>query len=224
MIDWIRSWSLKLEFSIITAIAFIAPVIGSTLILINQSYSSFFSDQRLLRTILLETAILLAICYIFYLRGIDRRRLALNPSWGLTGQGLLLYLVAALASGLTIKGVTALYPAADMYLSSLRHGNHNINIVAIVALSIINPLYEELLLVGFVITAMEKLTTSTKAVLVSVSIRAVCHFYQGPAGIAGVLVMGIIFAYIFVKKRQLWPLIVAHGIWDFLGFLALARS
>jgi len=222
MAAWIRRWTSKFEFSVITIIAFIAPIVGSIQYLITRNHGFLFSDHQLLGTILLETTTLLIIGYILYAREFDTRRFALNPSWRLTAEGLLLYIVTVLASSVAAQIVTVLYPAAGAHLSSLHQGNQNL--ITTLALSIINPLFEELLLVGYVITTLEILTTTTRALLASVSIRALCHFYQGPAGIAGIMVMGVIFGYIFIRKRQLWPLIVAHGIWDFLGLIAISKA
>ncbi len=55
------------------------------------------------------------------------------------------------------------------------------------------------------------------AVNISAAIRLSYHFYQGVAGVIAVVPVGLLFGYWFARTRQLWPLIVAHAILDFVG-------
>lgn len=59
------------------------------------------------------------------------------------------------------------------------------------------------------------------AVNVSALIRLSYHLYQGVAGVLAVVPLGLLFGFWFARTRQLWPLIVAHAILD---FVALARG
>ncbi len=58
------------------------------------------------------------------------------------------------------------------------------------------------------------------AVNTSAGIRLSYHLYQGVAGVLSLVPTGLLFAIWFVRTRQLWPLIVAHAILDFVGLTA----
>lgn len=67
--------------------------------------------------------------------------------------------------------------------------------------------------------AMPVVSVAT-AVNISAAIRLSYHLYQGVAGVLSVVPMGLLFAIWFARTRQLWPLIVAHAIVDFIGLAA----
>jgi membrane protease YdiL (CAAX protease family) len=58
------------------------------------------------------------------------------------------------------------------------------------------------------------------AVNISAAIRLSYHLYQGVAGVLALVPTGLVFAIWFVRTRQLWPLIVAHAVIDFVGLAA----
>ncbi len=60
-----------------------------------------------------------------------------------------------------------------------------------------------------------------RAVLASALFRATLHTYQGLDGALSILAVGVIFGFTYWRWRQLWPLIVAHALLDFVGFLNL---
>jgi uncharacterized protein len=60
------------------------------------------------------------------------------------------------------------------------------------------------------------------AVNISALIRLSYHLYQGAAGVLAVVPLGLLFGIWFARTRQLWPLIVAHAIMDFVGLAANA--
>jgi membrane protease YdiL (CAAX protease family) len=43
------------------------------------------------------------------------------------------------------------------------------------------------------------------------------HLYQGVLGALTIAPVGLLFAYWYVRSGRLWPLIVAHGLIDFIG-------
>jgi uncharacterized protein len=63
-------------------------------------------------------------------------------------------------------------------------------------------------------------TSLATAINTSAAIRLSYHFYQGVAGVLSVVPLGLLFGFWFARTRQLWPLIVAHAILDFVGLAA----
>lgn len=77
--------------------------------------------------------------------------------------------------------------------------------------------------IGKIAPAPAQAAKLAAAVTISVLIRASYHLYQGVPGLIGIVPMGLLFAIWFVRTRQLWPLIVAHALFDFVGLAARAR-
>ena len=87
----------------------------------------------------------------------------------------------------------------------------------LVAICVINPIFEELIVVAYVIQAIEKKHGVTFAIGASVFIRLLYHLYQGPAAVVAILPMGVLFAVVYWRWRALWPLVVAHGLADLIA-------
>ena len=49
----------------------------------------------------------------------------------------------------------------------------------------------------------------------------VAHAYQGPSGIVVTGAIGLVFGLLYLRARTLWPLVIAHGLVDTVGLLAL---
>jgi uncharacterized protein len=72
-------------------------------------------------------------------------------------------------------------------------------------------LLEEILVVGYLVTRLRQLSFSPlAAVAASALLRGSYHLYQGWGGFAGNLVMGALFAALFVRWRRAWPFVIAH--------------
>jgi membrane protease YdiL (CAAX protease family) len=161
-------------------------------------------------------ALLLAVSRI---RGWSIRQLGLHVSWRLTAIGILLFPLAA----------TILVTFTALVLSCVPSSFNNpsprvvgLSLTTIFAFSIINSLFEETLVCGYII---QRLATKGAAVAICFSafVRFLYHTYQGPVSLVS-LPMGLMFGYLFWRYRQLWPLIVAHSAMDFLSLLLRAEK
>jgi membrane protease YdiL (CAAX protease family) len=86
-----------------------------------------------------------------------------------------------------------------------------------------NGLYEEIIMVGFLLTRLRQLNwTPWKAILLSALIRGSYHTYQGIGGFAGNFVMGLIFGWWFTRTRRVLPLVIAHSVIDIVSFVGYA--
>ena len=88
---------------------------------------------------------------------------------------------------------------------------------SIAAISIVNPCFEELLVLAYVVQALRKRFGLTVAVNVSLTIRLLYHLYQGPLVVIPIAVFGLAATLVYVRMGRLWPVIVMHGILDFVG-------
>ena len=82
---------------------------------------------------------------------------------------------------------------------------------------------EEVIMVAYLYKRFDQLGIKfAHQQLISASIRALYHSYQGFAGIVGNFVMGLIFGWAYRKWGRVMPLIVAHFILDALSFVGYA--
>jgi membrane protease YdiL (CAAX protease family) len=78
-----------------------------------------------------------------------------------------------------------------------------------------NGFLEESLVVGYLLLRLRQLDVRPwAALLLSAVLRGSYHLYQGYGGFVGNAIMGLIFGYVFLRWRRLWPLIIAHGLID----------
>ena len=79
---------------------------------------------------------------------------------------------------------------------------------------------EETIVVGYLVTRLRDMRWSVPAVIVaSALLRGSYHLYQGWPMALGNVVMGVVFAYFYVKRGRLAPLIIAHMLLDSVAFI-----
>jgi len=86
---------------------------------------------------------------------------------------------------------------------------------------------EELLARGFILNRLAQVHGRSVGVVLQAGIFALGHFYQGITGMANIFVLALIFGTVYYRcGRNLWPLIIAHGLIDTAGmtFLFLGRD
>jgi len=90
--------------------------------------------------------------------------------------------------------------------------------VAILPVMLLSAFYQELLMRGYFITRFEQLFHSIPLSIVGAAgLFALWHTYQGPWGVMGALISGLIYGAIFVKTRRLPPLVLGHALWNFVS-------
>lgn len=133
-------------------------------------------------------------------------------------RGIVLWFLAYLALGV-VFGLVSLFqkelvePAVKVHLSDL----------VIVAVSILNALFEELLWLAYGVTALARRIGLRRACIASIVLRTAVHVYEGPLAVLGVLPIGIVFTVYFARTRRVWPVIVAHALQDAFAFVYLTR-
>jgi membrane protease YdiL (CAAX protease family) len=83
--------------------------------------------------------------------------------------------------------------------------------------SLLNPLFEELIVRAFLMTEIIELTGSAAlAVGLSVLLQTSYHLYYGWQGALSLAFQFVVFALYFAKTRRATPIILAHGAFDLL--------
>jgi membrane protease YdiL (CAAX protease family) len=211
---YVRALSPAAEFCIVVGVAFALPVAASLLIVLTSAPGSgqvqFTEDD--LRVLVVEEALLLLLLgWFLRVRGWSVEHFAAYPS----GREL------AMALGLTVVSIAAwalpwllLAPADAGAAASTGAG---LSWPGILAVSIINPLFEELFLCAYILPFLACRRGPAVAVAVSLLVRLSFHTYQGAVGLLAVGLLGLVFSMFYLRTQRLWPILIAHGVLDFIG-------
>jgi membrane protease YdiL (CAAX protease family) len=102
-------------------------------------------------------------------------------------------------------------------------GQHWWSVPVLILSAAQNAFLEEVVVVGYLVTRLERMRISVPLIIgLSAVLRGSYHLYQGFGGFAGNLVMGVVFALLFVRFRRVAPLVVAHTILDIIAFVGYA--
>jgi membrane protease YdiL (CAAX protease family) len=87
----------------------------------------------------------------------------------------------------------------------------------VLAVSLLNPMFEELLVLAYVVQSMRKRFGLMTAMNVSIAIRLMYHLYQGPLAVIPIALFGVLVTVVYVRLGRLWPVVVAHALLDLVG-------
>ena len=81
---------------------------------------------------------------------------------------------------------------------------------------------EEVVVRGYAQTRLEQLKVPTAMVLVlPTALWGILHLYQGASAALTVFCLGMLYAWYFHRTRRLWPIIIAHGLFDLTPLVLL---
>jgi uncharacterized protein len=203
-------------FAIISLEAFLAP---------EQAADIPINNQGLTALIAVEVVVFAALAIFLRLRGWTVRAIGLTPGirQTITGLGLAAIALAvfavldSLTSGTPAAGTPAAGTNAPLVASEL-------SLTLVVLLCLVNPIYEEVLVCGYLVSALRERHAASIAVAASSILRMTYHLYQGPAAAFLIGLLGLGFALYYVRTGRLWPVIVAHSALDFVGLVPSVGS
>ena len=215
----IEGLSPKAEFVIVILGAFGYFIVTSVLVAIFPAPTPPITQHHLVFLLAYESVTLTLLGSVLYLRGWTPTRMGISitPRDTLIGLGLavVVYVAYVLVWWLAIDvGLRPVYSGGYRELAV-----HDLKLPAVIAVSVLNPIYEETFLCGFIVTAAKKYKRSTAGINVSVAIRVLYHLYQGSVGVLGIIPVGLIFALWYARSGRLWPVFVAHALFDAIGLL-----
>lgn len=175
------------------------------------------ADTSLIGLVAIEGMLLPVAALFLWARGWRLSDFPLGRVWIGTLGGILLFATAYLLFLLVLPFLT-LVAGSDQLDGPALFADRPSVAVALIA-STVNPVFEEGLVVGYVVKALEGRQGAPFAVGASVLIRLLYHTYQGPIIAASILPLGLLFALAYWRWRALWPLILAHGLFDFIGLM-----
>jgi uncharacterized protein len=183
------------------------------------------SSARLWGTLCIELLLMATIGRWLWRRGWRPHRtatLAFAPRD--VGRGLGIWAAGMIAAWASVLVWYRLAPAFTASASSTQILGQP-SIMVVVAVSVVNAVFEEFLWLGLGIAALRRYGVGVAA-LVSVGLRTLVHAYQGPLAVITILPLGVVFTWYYVRSGRLWPVVVAHTVQDLLvlGALALRAS
>ena len=215
----VQGLSPKAEFAIVTIGAFGFSILASLLAAVFPKPTPPISENALELLLKYESIILLILGAFLYLRGWTLRRLGIRITAkdSLIGVGLAAAVYGAFLSMWWVAVYMGIRPSfAGSYQEVAAHG---LNWLTVVATSILNPFYEEIFLCGYIVTVAKTSSRVTAGINLSVAIRLMCHLYQGSIGVLEIIPMGLVFTLWYARTGRLWPVLVAHALFDATGLL-----
>ena len=218
MVRYLQALSPRTEFAIVVAAAFGYFIVGNLLSMALMMLAPDrpwvpISDEDLRWIVLYELVLFAVLLPFLYLRGWRLKQLGVTPGTMDTLVGIGLVFALLVITLFVELAVVSIFPALEAGLDTPPFAA-KLTLWAVIAVSIVNPLFEELFVSGYVMTALTEPFGVGAAINTSVALRMAYHLYQGPSGVIGIIPIGLVFAYWYARTGRLWPLIVAHMIFD----------
>lgn len=178
-----------------------------------------YTADHLIQVIVYELPVGAALFAFLRLRGWSLERLGVRFSATETLVGFGLAFFAEIACYVPLIAVALAFPASMEAMSASQATPAGFGLLTVIALSIVNPVFEETFVCGYVITVLKARSDASTAVTISTAIRLLYHLYQGPLAFFGIVPFGLVVSWWYARSGRLWPVIVAHGIGDFIALV-----
>jgi uncharacterized protein len=224
--ELIRRLTPGVEFLIVITWAFGQAIFASILSIGDPEIlnsKEYFNDVSLITVLVFETVQMVFLAWFLKVRGWTLEKLGLRITWRGTVVGLIL-LGILIGNDLFVGWLIEVLPA-DMSMAINRYPkpDPNLSMSLVFLASVVNGVFEEVFVAGYVIASLAPVRGLWTAINVSTGIRLLYHLYLGPVAFLVVVPTGLLFGYVFARTRALWPLILAHILIDILA-LSLGAS
>lgn len=208
------------EFLLVNAVCFALPLSSSIWIVLRHVRTMEMSDARVWRGVAIELLSIAAALAVLRVRGWKRDSFGFHATVGNTLGGVLLTIGYMVGVGLFYWLLSGLLAAARVDASRLEfvHFHVTAHLPVMLLFIVINSFYEELFVTGYAIESLQE-HGPAYAVTVSAFIRFAYHIYQGPLAASIILLLGVAFATLYWRGRNLYSL-----WWPTRNLLVFARS
>lgn len=211
-----RTTTTPLEAMAIVALCFGWFILVSLSAVTADFQSGSFSEDGIVGIVLLEAILGVSALLVLRSRGFDTASLYPHPTLKDAAMGVALAFAAAFFAA-TVSSVFNWSRYSEPIERVM--GGSPIALPSLVLLGIVNGAYEEVFLLGFLLRGLREYGLSL-AIGVSLLVRVLYHLYQGPVGAVYVGAFGLVLSVFYVAKRRLFPVVLAHAMWDIIPFLA----
>ena len=219
MRQFLQKLPLPAEFLLVVLGAFGLLILVSLLQMFRPVVPAAVSDEGLRSVIRYEAVVLAVLVTFLHLRGWTIERIGIHITLRDTLIGLAFVLVAEAIGMGALALIEPISPRLATMIESAGAASGTLGILSVATFSIVNPIFEETFVCGYVIAALRGRTEPWTAINVSVAIRLLYHLYQGPAAAIGIVPFGLVVGWWYARSGRLWPVIVAHGIGDFIALV-----
>ncbi len=212
---------LWLELGLVLLLAFAPGILSLLLASIGDAGDNSTADQLLpaivsgFFTLFLSWSPVLLISYLLVRSGEGRRGIGLGRfeprADGLVGLGLwiasfvLVLILARVFEPLGQNEVDFLPNELPLWF----------RIVEAFVIAITAGVTEEVVVRGYAQTRLEQLKAPTAVILVlPTALWGLLHLYEGAGPALTIFCLGMLYAWYYHKTRRLWPLIIAHALFD----------
>ncbi|MBC8026290.1 MAG: CPBP family intramembrane metalloprotease [Steroidobacteraceae bacterium] len=220
----IRRLTPGVEFLIVITWAFGLTIFTSIVSMGLDPARVAYTNHSLVGGMVQTIAIGVVLGWFLKVRGWTLAKIGLGVTMGGTSWGLLLFVlclallfairaVAQFSFGLEFDEIVERFPATG-----------KLNMQVVFMSSVVSATFEELFVAGYVITALSTTRGPWTAINVSTGLRVLYHLYQGPLAVLTIVPLGLLFGWLYVRTRQLWPLILAHVLLDVAGLALITGS
>jgi CAAX protease family protein len=220
---YIESLPRWVELSVIITVAFGPLILASLADVFAPHAPGKFSDAHLASILIYEFAVATVLVTFLHLRGWTLAAVGLHGSASDLLVGFALAMAGYLSFALSYGLVASVWPQAAATMQSSMIGTQELSMPLVLAVSVINPIFEETFVSAYIIRALGDRPDPWTGINISVAIRLLYHLYQGAIAAIGIVPIGLLFAIWYARTGRLWPLIIAHALWDFFSFAASAH-
>jgi membrane protease YdiL (CAAX protease family) len=178
-----------------------------------------FTDEHLVGLVLYELLVAAILVPWLSSRGWSPRKIAGAPGPRdiVMGLGLWLLSLACVKAGWWAFQFVDLESARRLQTMPAFEGGASV--AAVLVVSILNPIFEEFLWLGYVVHRLTPRLGLGTACAISMALRVSMHAYQGAWGVLSIVPVAVLFTLYYARTRNLWAPIVAHVILDVAGLL-----
>lgn len=169
--------------------------------------------------IIYEIFALLIIIYILKVRDWKISDFNLTFTLRLIWIALLIIFIRNIIGNVGFKILEAFQIVDDTTTKHVQYGLEA-NWISISLIIIINSIFEEFILIGYLFKRLEKYHPVI-IIVFSMLIRQLYHTYQGWLSLFFILPTGLVFGYYYFKHKKLWTVIIAHGFSNLIAFLGM---
>jgi len=224
MKQFVQALSGRAEFLIVVLGSIGVSLLSNLAVLLSPEVASDvqpFNNDSLIGTLMYEIFVLAWLGAFLRMRGWSRERLGLSADARDTAIGILLALVIFCLGWITDLIVGDLAPGVLEAATRFEKVTGPLDLRAVTLVSLVNPVFEELFICAYVISALKDKRGAAFAVNVSAALRVACHLYQGVYGVLTIGPVALLFGYWYLRSGRIWPLLVAHALLDFIALVSL---
>jgi membrane protease YdiL (CAAX protease family) len=211
MRQFLQKLPLPVEFLLVVLGAFGLLILVSLLQMFRPIAPADVSDEGLKSLVRYEVLVLAVLLTFLHLRGWTVERIGIRITLRDTLIGLAFVLVAELIGMGALALIQPISPGLATMIENAGAASGTLSILSVVTFAIVNPVFEETFVCGYIIAALRGRSEPWTAINASVAIRLLYHLYQGPAAAIGIVPFGLILAYWYARSGRLWPAIAAHA-------------